>query len=45
MVVYDVQDDGKIQRVGPIDEPAEVVGSTVAVIRGKQIDTVVTPAE
>ena len=45
MVVDDVEDDRDPERVGAVDERAQVVGPAVEARRGEQIDAVVAPAE
>lgn len=45
VVVDDVEDHAQPERMGPIDERAEVVRSPVEPGRGVEIDAVVTPAE
>ena len=45
MVVDDVEDDGDAERVGAIDEAAEIVGPAVEPGRREQVDAIISPAE
>ena len=45
MVVDDVEDHADAQRVGAVDEPAEVVRRAVQARRREEVDAVVPPAE